>query len=469
MAKEEPKQVPASRQLLDQTRTLLDAQGFDELRRILAEARSSDVAEVIEVIDDPARQILFDLMEAKEAGEVLEKIDEATRSEVVEDLSNDELGDILETLPPDEAADVVGDMTEEQTGQVLDQLDKEDSEQIEQLLQYEEDTAGGIMTPDLVRVNERDSVADALETIRLADPEEDFFCVFVVNDAGVLKGSVGIRQLLRHRPDAGVTEAMDDALPTVEVDNDQEEVANIFRKNDLVVMPVVDETGRLVGRITVDDVVDVMEQEAEEDALVMAGTHPAELDTPRVFRAAGVRLPWLLTCLLGSMVSLVIIHLFSSEFSYGQLCGIMLFMPAIAAMGGNSGLQTSTIVIRGLATGDLAALRIGQVFARESRVALVVAVCCAGIAGLVATLVLRGRSAELARSNEAGALAVAVGLAMFCGIMIATSLGLALPFVFRKIGVDPAISSGPLVTTANDTISYLIYFSLALALLRAFG
>ena len=138
-------------------------------------------------------------------------------------------------------------------------------------------------------------------------------------------------------------------------------------------------------------------------------------------------------------------------------------------MGGNSGLQTSTIVIRGLATGDLAALRIGQVFVRESRVALVVALCCAGIAGLVATLVLRGSSAELTRSNEAGALAVAVGLAMFCGIMIATSLGLALPFVFRKIGVDPAISSGPLVTTANDTISYLIYFSLALGLLRAFG
>ena len=469
MAKEESKKKLVREELLEQTEKLIEARDFDELRRILAEARSADVAEVIEVLDDPARRVVFDLMDPKDAGEVLEKLDEATRSEMVGDLTSDELGDILETLPPDEAADVVGDMTAAQTGAVLEQLEKEDSDQIEQLLKYDEDTAGGIMTPDLVRVNQRATVGDALEAIRLADPEEDFLYVFVVDDDGVFKGSVGIRELLRHRPGANVSEAMDADVPVVRVEKDQEDVANIFRKNDLMVMPVVDEKGRLVGRITVDDVVDVMEEEAEEDALVMAGTHPAELDTSKVFRAARIRLPWLLVCLLGSMGTAAVIGFLSPHFTAVQLAGVIMFMPAIAAMGGNSGLQTSTIVVRGLATGDLAALRIGQVFARESRVALVVACCCAVIAGFIAAGVLAASSAELARSHEAEALALAVGLAMFCGIMIATTLGLLLPFLFRKIGIDPAVSSGPLVTTANDTISYLTYFSLALGLLSILG
>ena len=167
------------KKLLDRIEQLIEAKDFDELRKLLSESRSADVAEVVEVLDDTERQILFDLLEARDAGEVLEKIDEATRSEVVEDLTSDELTDIVATLPPDEAADVVADLTEEQSEQVLDHIPKVESDQIEKLLKYEEDTAGGIMNPELVTVNIKEAVVDAIHSFRRADPGEDFFHIFV--------------------------------------------------------------------------------------------------------------------------------------------------------------------------------------------------------------------------------------------------------------------------------------------------
>ena len=453
-------------QLLEQVENLIEEKHFEKLKDVLAEARSSDVAEVVEVLDELARQILFDLLDPKLAGEVLEKIDDATRSELVEELTGDELTDMVETLPPDEAADIVADLSEEQTQQVLDHIDQEDSHQIKQLLKYAEDTAGGIMNPELVKADESACVEDAMAKIRRADPDEEFFYVFVVDKKGLLKGTIGWRKLLRAVPNQNVTEIMDNQLPAVHVNADQEEIANIFRKNDLLVMPVIDDDGVLLGRITVDDVIDVMEEEAEEDALVMAGTHPAELDTPKLFKAATVRLPWLLTCMFGAMLSTVLlISVFESQFSKAEWISIFMFLPAIAAIGGNSGLQTSTIVVRGLATGDLAALNILQVFLREIRVGLIVAATCGLLAGVAAAIWLFIRPGEL-QTSQAAMIGISVGIAMFCGIMLSTSIGLLLPFLFRKIGIDPAISSGPIVTTANDTLGYLCYFSLALFLLH---
>jgi len=469
MTSKEQKALQVRKQLLDRIEHLIAKQDFEELRTLLNESRSSDVAEVVEVLDEIARQILFDLLDPRDAGEVLEKIDEATRSEVVEDLTSDELTDIVATLPPDEAADMVADLSEEQSEQVLDHIPKAESDQIEKLLTYDEESAGGIMTPDVLKVNVRDDIAEAIERIRRADPEEDFYYVFVVDDKGIFKGAVHIQTLLRRSPDTIIASILDNELPTVGVNADQEEIANTFRKNDLIVMPVVDDAGKLVGRITVDDVVDVMEEEAEEDALMMAGTHPAELDTLNPFRAASVRLPWLLTCLASSMFSaIVLLALFKPHFSGPQWFSIFMFLPAIAAIGGNSGLQTSAVVVRGLATGDLAALAFGQVFLRESRVAVIVAGFCAIFAGVAAGAWLTVHPGELA-ADQAPKLGLSVGLAMFCGIMLSTTLGFLLPFLFRRIGIDPAISSGPLVTTLNDALGILTYFSLAFLLLNVLG
>ena len=456
------------KQLLEAVQQCLERDDHGRLGGILSQARSSDLAEIMELLDDDRRQILFGLLDAHDAGEVLEKVDSATMQSMVEDLSADDLGDILETLPPDEAADLVAELDDKTTEQVLEHLDKAESDRIEQLLHYDEDSAGGIMTPDMVALERHQTVADALEAIRQTDPDEDYLYVFVVDPSGRYLGSIGFRQLLRYPAATALGEIIEtDDLPVVHCQMDQEEVANVFRKNDLMVVPVVDDAGALLGRITVDDIVEVMEEEAEEDVLTMAGTHRLELDSSALFLAAGVRLSWLLTCLIGSLFSGAVVYAFHDSFMPAQFIAVMMFMPAIAAMGGNSGLQTSTIVVRGLATGDLAAFNIGQVFRRESRVAVIVAVVCAIIAGVMAWCVLNYRAEVIHLAlPSASVLALAVGMAMFCGIMLATTLGFILPFLFRQVGIDPAISSGPLVTTANDTLSYLTYFSLALALLK---
>jgi len=457
------------KELLDRIEQLIETKAFEELRQVLSESRSADVAEVVEVLDEIARQILFDLLDPKDAGEVLEKIDEATRSEVVEDLTSDELTDIVSTLPPDEAADVVADIPPQKTEEILDHIPKEESDQIEKLLKYDEDTAGGIMTTEVVTVKINQTIHDAIHQFRQADPEEDYFHIFAVDEGNTLKGTVSLQNLLLYPRTTSIGEIIDQNLPTVGVYADQEEIANIFRKNDLIVMPVVDENQKLLGRITADDVIDVMDEEAEEDVMVMAGTHPNEFDTHRIFKAATVRLPWLLTCMAGALVSAMFFYgLFEHYFSdFGWNC-IVLFIPAVMAMGGNSGMQTSTVVVRGLATGDLVALDISQVVFRECRVALIVALICALIAGGVATVWL-----SYFRDNfdivNAPIMGLSVGLAMFCAIMISTLLGLLLPFSFRKIGIDPAISSGPLITTTNDVLSYIVYFTMALWLLKSFG
>ena len=456
-------------QLREQVGQLLEAGQLEQLRALLAGAPLTDIAEVIEVLDTVGGEAVFGMLEQAAAGEVLDKVDEATRIELMGQLAGDELGGIVATLPPDEAADVLADLSEDRTEEVFDHMGPVQSRQVEALLYYAEDSAGGIMNPVMITVGVDATIDQALEAVRKADPEEDFFYVFVVDSAGGYRGAVGMRTLLRCEPGKAVSEVLEEELPAVGVDADQEEVANEFRKYDLMVMPVVDAHGVLVGRITVDDVVEVMDQEAEEDVLVMAGTHPAELDRNRAFRAAGIRLPWLMTCLIGSMVSALVISFFGTRFSAEQWVSVFMFVPAIAAMGGNSGLQTATIVVRGLGGGHLAGFDLGQVFRREGRVAVIVAVVCGLLAGMLAGLVQHLRAGESGAAVAGSILAVSVGLAMFCGIILATSLGMVLPFVFRRIGIDPAISCGPLVTTINDVLSYASYFTVSLVLLGLFG
>ena len=469
MPRHDTSRLPDERkELLEQIEQCLEHQDHAQLRSILDQARSSDVAEIMEVLDEDDRQTIFKLLDVHDAGEVLEKVDSSMRQSMVEDLSADHLGTILETLPPDEAADVVAELDEDITGEVFEHLGKAESARITQLLTYDEDTAGGIMTPDMVALERHQTVTDALEAIRQTDPDEDFLYVFVIDDRKRYLGSINFRQLLRFGPATLLADIVNDEdLPTIHVHTDQEEVAHLFRKNDLMVVPVVDDDGVLVGRITGDDVVEVMEEEAEEDVMTMAGTHPLEMGRAAMFHAAGVRLGWLLTCLMGSVFTGTAVYVFHNAFSAAQFIAVMMFMPAIAAMGGNSGLQTSTLVVRGLATGDLAAFNITQALWREGRVAAIVAAVCACIAGTGAWAVLSFRAEAINLAvQSASVLAFAVGLAMFCGIMLATTLGLILPFLFRRVGIDPAVSSGPLVTTANDSLTYFTYFSLALGLLK---
>lgn len=479
--------------LLKQIKQLLDDNATGLLGELLAEQRTSDVAEVVELLDlDDCRRV-FDVLDTAEAAEVFEKVDEATRWELFDLFSEDELVDLISELDPDDAADVLSELDKEESREVLEGLDSDDAQQIKELMVYSEDSAGGIMDPIVLSVTEEANVNEAIELIRRAEVDEDFYSVFVVDNNGRFLGDVRIRLLITSAGTKQIRDLIDTDTIFTTVDEDQEEVFNLFKKNDLIVVPVLDEDHSLVGRITADRVIEVAEEEAAEDMFAMAGTDPAELETFSIINAARIRMTWLLPCFVGTAITVVFGFLFKHWFYDIQQLDIFLvaflFAPMIAAISGNAGLQTSAIVISGLATGDLAALKLSQVFVREARIALLVALSCGIIGGAICSVIpgifnhqsnitadsnQQTEAASGKLSDEIPALptqkyieiAVAFGIAMFSAIMISTSLGLFLPFLFRHIGLDPAISSGPLVTTANDSISVAIYLLLTLLMTR---
>jgi len=445
--------------LLQQIELLLEEPSAQGLPQLLQDQRSSDIAEIVELVSNPERRTLFRALDRPMAAEVLEKVNEATRDEVFDLLEHTELKTIFSELDPDDAADLLAELPEHEAKQVLSSLDTEESAEILELMQYSEDSAGGIMDPVVIAVPVHGTVAEAVEQIRAAEIDEDFYTVFVVEKDEIFVGDVRLRSLLTRPAESPLSTLVDRDTITVHTDTDQEEVRNIFSKNDLIVVPVVDHQNRLVGRITADRVIEVAEEEAQEDLYTMAGTDPDELDTFSVFNAARIRLTWILPCLLGTLVTAVVMRVFQAKLGL-TFASAVLFCPMVAAISGNTGLQTSAIVMSGLATGHLAALRFGQVLVREVRIALLVAVSC----GILGALVCWAFSAFGASAAPVPVLAL--GLAMFSAIMVSTTLGLVLPFLFRSIGIDPAISSGPIVTTANDSISVTIYLTLALLLAR---
>ena len=362
-------------------------------------------------------------------------------------------------MDPDDAADLLAELPEQAAQQVLNSLDTEESAEILELMRYSEDSAGGIMDPVVIAVPVHGTVAEAVEQIRAAEIDEDFYTVFVVEEDNTFVGDVRLRSLLTRPADSPLGTLVDRDTITVYTETDQEEVRNIFSKNDLIVVPVVDDQNRLVGRITADRVIEVAEEEAQEDLYTMAGTDPDELDSFSPVNAARIRLTWILPCLLGTAITTLVMRLFEAR-EPATFMGAVAFVPMVAAISGNTGMQTSAIVMSGLATGHLAALRFGQVFVREVRIALLVAVSC----GILGALVCWAFS--VFGASAAPVQVFALGLAMFSAIMVSTTLGLVLPFLFRRIGIDPAISSGPIVTTANDSISVTIYLTLALLLAR---
>jgi magnesium transporter len=447
--------------LLQDIEPLLETEDRAALREWLREQWASDIAEVVETIDNERRRLIFDLLDTDRAAEVLEKVNEATRAELFELLKEREIENIISELDHDDAADLLTEMPEEVAEKVVKSLERDDALEIRKLMSYSPDSAGGIMEPVAVSVSEDATIAEAVNKIRAAEIDEDFYSIYVVDKVERLVGDVRLRLLLTRPETTRIGDLINPDTIHVTADMDQEEVRNIFSKNDLIAVPVLDENHKLVGQITADRVIEVAEEEAVEDLYVMAGTDPGELERFSAFHAARIRMTWLLPALVGTGVTATVLMLFRAHDPTVYLIAVA-FAPMIAAISGNAGLQTSTIVVSGLATGHLAALRLTTVFSREVRIAALVALSCALLGAAACSILLRIRTA--AEALEPARLVFAFGTAMFTAIMVATTLGLFLPFLFRRIGIDPAISSGPLVTTANDSISVAIYMTLAVLL-----
>jgi magnesium transporter len=481
-------------EIYKQTVEMLEENNLRALGGFLSLQRASDVAESVELLDNEQKRRVFDVLDKELAAEVLEKVDEATRGELLNNvLENEEIANLVAELPHDDAADVLAEMDEEESQEILAELDDEDARQIQGLMKYEEDSAGGIMQPMILAVEEYLTVQQTIDMIRQAKGDEEFYCIFLVDRQRRFHGTVGIRHLLAADPQTQLSKLVSPDTLVVHVDTDQEEIRNLFKKNNLLVVPVVDNEGRLVGGITADRVIEVAEEEAAEDIYTIAGTAAEELEKFSVFHAARVRMTWLLPCLVGTAITAIAGLFFRNIFDRADQLAVFimafLFVPMIAAISGNAGLQTSAVVICGLATGDLAAMRIGQVFWREFRVAAAVALLCGLSAFLIGSFLPRilpeslnpHSPSQASIASPAGQtsnsnvpplpgthtirqfrIALALGMAMFSAIMVSTSLGLLLPFLFRRIGLDPAISSGPLVTTTNDLVSIVIYMALTL-------
>ncbi len=454
-------------QLFDEIRQLMDGGDVDKLRRCLHEAGPADLAEVVELLGDDQQHMFMALLDADEAGEVLSMVDEATRGGLVDDMTGQALTDLVATMPPDDAADFLAELPSDQSEDVLEHLPPDQAAEVASLLQYAEDTAGGLMTPEYVSITEDMTVSDVVTQLRemeLDDEDEEPFFIYVVDDVGRLTGLVPLRKLILVRPETAVTRIMTRDLVTLSVDDDQEEVVNVFRRTDLPAIPVLDRQGRLIGRITHDDVADAIFEEADEDMYRMAGTDASELERASALRAARVRMTWLLPCLVGTMLTGIVMAAFETQIDVKDFTLLVLFVPMIAAMGGNSGVQASTIIIRGLATQEMAGQSVSLAFRREAPIAAAVGVVCGGVAGIVALGVAAGMTA-LGREQSGlgpGSVGIVVGLAMLVAIHVAMTLGTFLPFVFRSVGIDPAIASGPLITTANDILSVAIYLGIGL-------
>ncbi len=428
--------------------------GEGSIRNLLVDLHYADAADILDVMDPEDSARVLSLLDNETGSDILAEMEEASRISVLELVDPRELAELVKEMPTDDAADLVGNLDEEAAEEVLSHVAPEEREEIKELLVHGEDTAGGLMETDFVAVDYSSTVDEAIEAIRRAAEEvESMFYVYVVDAGGILKGLIRLRDLLLSPGTRRVAEFMKSDVVSVPVDMNQEDVARQVQQYDLAAIPVVDDGGILVGRITHDDIADVLEEEIEKDLRRMAGVGDEDLIERSSIRAAGSRLPWIVTSLVSALVAAYIISFNISLME--EYLMLAFFFPVITAIGGNIGLQSSTIVVRGLATGQSDLIHAGSRIFKEVRVGLVMGIICGLMVGFLSWLWI-GQSV----------FGLIVGLSLLTAIIVAATMGAVVPMVFEKLRVDPAIATGPFVTMSNDIIGLLIYFALATFLLR---
>ncbi|MFP3869540.1 MAG: magnesium transporter [Syntrophobacteria bacterium] len=442
-------------ELLTTVREHLSQNRLDEAAQMLCQLHPADIAEILEALDEAEKRELFLKLETDTASEVIAELSAFSQNQIVSDLSDHQLGEIVDEMDSDDAADLLAGLSEEVAEKVLGAIDIEDSRRVRRLLAYGEETAGGIMQAELVAVPQEAAIAEAINRLRRqGEGLDDLANIFVINHHRQVVGQLSLQKLVLADPDDSVSEIMDDNFYPIPVDIDQEEVARIFRRYDMLAAPVVELDGTLAGRITIDDIVDIMDEEVSEDVLRMGGTHENELlYGDQIWKISRLRLPWLLTTLVGGLVSAYLLWLF--KVALADAIVLITFVPVIMALGGSVAIQSSTITVRGLATGDVNFERLGRTIFKEIRVGLLMALSCGITIGIAAQIWHRNPT-----------LGVAVGCAMGVVIVAASLMGTLVPIVFQRLGIDPAVSSGPFVTMVNDISGILIYLSISTALLK---
>ncbi len=441
--------------LLDAIRRLLRREANSHLRKIVNKTHAADLSVVFRSLSLSEQLKLFAMIKDNEQkGILFSELEADTFLEIVAELDLNEIVSILEQMPSDDVADLIGRLPDEKAASILEMMQKEDSDEVEDLLSYGDDTAGGIMNPDYVALREETTAKEAIEAIQkeYADVEMPFY-LYAVDEFGKLVGVSSLRQLVVVAPQTPLKNFMATEVISVQTDMDQEEVAKIVARYDILAVPVVDASNRLMGIVTVDDVIDIFRREATEDILKMAGAGEEFVETKSIWRSTKIRLPWLFASCVGGIIAFFIISWF--EVNLNRIAYLAAFIPVIMGMGGNIGTQSSTIVVRGLATGRLNVRDFWHVVFKELTIGCILGVVYGTIIGMVA---------QASYTNIP--LGLVVGSAVVCSMSIAALVGSLVPMLFARINIDPAVATGPFVTTSIDIISVFFYFQIATSFLN---
>ncbi len=447
-----------SRILTESIKRLIRRGANPNLRKIVNRTHAADLSIVFRSLSLNNQQKLFAMIEDIEQKSVLlSELEEYTFLDLIEHMDVDEIVEIFDFMPTDDVADIIGKLSREKSDLILDKMKNEESEEVEELLGYEDDTAGGIMVPDFIALRENMTAREAIESLQKEHQDVEMaFYLYVVDEIGRLVGVISLRQLVVVKPDMELRDFMTTDIFSVSTDRDQEEVAALVSRYDILAVPVIDEQNTLVGIVTVDDVIDILRKEATEDILKMAGAGEDFIETQNVVKSTKIRLPWLFASCMGGIFAFMIIgHFEESLVKYAYLAA---FIPVIMGMGGNIGTQSSTIVVRGLATGRLDVRDFWPVVSKELAVGTILGVIYGGLIGIAAQV-------RFGVEVPSGMLAVSVSLAVLSSMSVAALVGSLVPMLFEKFHIDPAVATGPFVTTAIDIISVYCYFKIATTLL----
>ena len=444
-------QFEINKESIDLLRELVVQENKDDVAKIMEELHPADIAEVMEYLNIEEAKFIYLLLDDEKASDVLVEIPENDRKRFLKVLPPEFIASkFIEHMDSDDAADVVAELDEDLKKEVLSEIeDLEQAGDIVDLLEYEEDSAGGIMAKELVAVNENWTVATCLKEIsRQAEEVDEIYYIYVVDDTRKLKGVLSLKKLILNHVNTKISNIYDQDVNMVTTDARQEEVAEVMDKYDLVAIPVVDGIGRLKGRITIDDVIDFVREEAEKDYQMVSGITGDVEPGDKVWEILKARLPWLLIGLLGGILGAVVLN--SNEEALSEYTELAFFIPLIAAMAGNVGVQSSSIVVQSIASGVKQFESTSRKILKEVSVAL-------STASIFSLLIFLYNFFTQGNMD----LTKTVALSLFVVILFASFFGTVIPMILNRFKIDPALATGPFITTTNDILGLLIYLVIA--------
>jgi len=441
--------------LLDTIRKLSRRGANQNVKKILEKLHAADVAYLFRYFNEVEQLKIFSIISRTEmASEILSQLDGPTGARILTMIERDVAAEVLQGMDPDDEVSILGEIPEDVRDEILSHLSKSEAESIEELFQYPEDTAGRIMNTNYFALQEDMTVSEAISELqkRGSDSTEMVFYVYVVDSRNHLVGVVSLRQLLLVSPSTTVRKVMTQEVISVNVETDQEDVARLVERYDFLAIPVVDNENKILGIVTVDDVIDVIRHEATEDIMKMVGTGD-EYHNRSVLGSARMRMPWLLAAFLGGYIGIQFLRMFDATLE--KIVALAFFLPIILAMGGNIGITSMTIVVRGLATGKIAVKQLRRVVLKELTVALLLGALYGSILMVLAYI----------QFGEIHYLGYVAGFSMFISMMMAATIGTLMPIFLNFMKVDPAVATGPFVTSTVDSLGILIYLGMATFLL----